>query len=79
MIRCWPSMTTTVSSDSEIGLKYGYRPAAWISRAWVNCRHFSNSATGVCSVSIGTGPRAARVNAVPVGDGDGVVEVKVKS
>ena len=23
MIRFWPSMTTTVSSDSEIGLKYG--------------------------------------------------------
>ena len=27
MIRFWPSMTTTVSSDSEIGLKYGYRPS----------------------------------------------------
>ena len=45
MIRFWPSMTTTVSSDSEMGLKYGYSPAALISSALVKSRHLSNSAT----------------------------------
>jgi len=28
MIRSLPSITNTVSSDWEIGLKYGYSPAA---------------------------------------------------
>jgi hypothetical protein len=34
-----------VSTDYEIGLKYGYKPSAWSSRALVNSRHLSNNAT----------------------------------
>jgi hypothetical protein len=31
----------------------------------VNCRHLSKSATGVCSVSVGTSPRAGERGGVP--------------
>ena len=40
----FPWIVTTVSSASEIGMKYGYSPAAWASLARVNPRHLSNSA-----------------------------------
>src|SRR5712664_2104959 len=56
MTRGSPSMTTTVSSDCVIGLKYGYSPAAWISRARVNDLHLSNSAM-CCRVSVRTKAR----------------------
>ena len=59
MIRFWPSMTTTVSSDSEIGLKYGYSPWALISSARVNFRHFSNSEMSV-AVVVGVDTRKPR-------------------
>src|SRR6266550_6550984 len=51
MTRSLPSMTTTVSSEREIGLKYGYSPAAWTSRARVKFLHLSNSAM-CCRVSV---------------------------
>src|SRR5882724_8540889 len=54
MIRFFPSMTTTVSSDSEIGLKYGYNPAALASSALVNFRHLSSNAWD-CRVWLSTG------------------------
>ena len=57
MMRGLPSMTTVVSSEWEIGLKYGYRPAAWISRARVKFLHLSNNAM-FCRVSVPTGPRS---------------------
>src|SRR5437879_3504073 len=60
MTRGSPSMTTTVSSDCVIGLKYGYSPAAWISRARVKDLHLSNSAM-CCRVSVRTKAR------IPVG------------
>src|SRR5436305_13602408 len=55
MIRSLPSMTTTVSSEWEMGRKYGYRPTAWSSRALVKVLHLSNNAT-CCRVSVYTGP-----------------------
>src|SRR5258705_7888613 len=58
MIRSSPSMTTTVSSEREMGLKYGYNPAAWTSRARVKFLHLSNSAM-CCRVSVRTKPRFA--------------------
>src|SRR6266516_7137126 len=56
MTRSLPSMTTTVSSEREIGLKYGYSPAAWTSRARVKFLHLSNSAI-CCRVSVRTKPQ----------------------
>src|SRR6266576_209282 len=58
MIRSWPSMTTTVSSERVMGLKYGYSPAAWTSRARVKFLHLSNSAI-CCRVAVRTKPRFA--------------------
>src|SRR5712692_4773464 len=58
MIRSRPSMTTTVSSEREMGLKYGYSPAAWTSRARVKFLHLSNSAI-CCRVSVRTKPRSS--------------------
>src|SRR5437660_4847457 len=51
-------MMTTVSSERVIGLKYGYSPAAWTSRARVKFLHLSNSAI-CCRVSVRTKPRYA--------------------
>src|SRR5262249_9129133 len=42
MILRAPSISTSVPSDPEMGMKYGYSPTAWASRASVNRRHFSN-------------------------------------
>src|SRR5437588_741600 len=55
MIRSLPSMTTTVSSEWEMGRKYGYKPTDWSSRALVKLLHLSNNAT-CCRVSVFTGP-----------------------
>src|SRR5260370_21169495 len=54
MIRSLPSITTTVSSEWEIGRKYGYRPTACSSRALVKLLHLSNNAT-CCRVSVFNG------------------------
>src|SRR5256885_11820415 len=51
-------MMTTVSSERVIGLKYGYSPAAWTSRARVKFLHLSNSAM-CCRVSVRTKPRVS--------------------
>ena len=56
MIRGFPSITTVVSSEWEIGLNYGYSPAAWTSRARVKDLHFSNNAA-CWRVWLPTGPR----------------------
>ena len=49
-------MTTTVSSEWEIGLKYGYSPDACTSRARVKFLHLSKSVM-FCRVSVPKGPR----------------------
>src|SRR2546429_9753399 len=55
MMRGLPSITTTVSSDCEIGLNHAYNPAARTSSARVKFLHLSKSAT-CCRVSVLTGP-----------------------
>src|SRR2546429_5804254 len=55
MMRGLPSITTTVSSDCEIGLNHAYKPAARTSSARVKFLHLSKSAT-CCRVSVLTGP-----------------------
>ena len=57
MIRSLPSITTTVSSDREIGLYHAWSPDAWTSRALGRkFLHFSNNAM-CCRVSVFTGPQ----------------------
>jgi hypothetical protein len=51
-------MTTTVSSDWEMALKYGYSPEACTSRARVKVRHLSNRVM-FCRVSVPKVPQPA--------------------
>src|SRR2546422_11134777 len=57
MIRSLPSITTTVSSDREIGLYHAWSPDAWTSRALGRkFLHFSKNAM-CCRVSVFKGPQ----------------------
>src|ERR1041384_4372150 len=61
MIRSLPSITTTVSSDREIGLYQAWSPDACTSRALGRkFLHFSNRAM-FCRVSVFTGPQGGDV------------------
>src|SRR5438067_8043438 len=73
MIRSLPSITTTVSSDREIGLYQAWSPDACTSRALGRkVLHFSNNAM-FCRVSVLTGPPGRWTEKFsPKGNGEGL-------